>query len=455
MRTGRLRTGRLRTGRVRAGGRPLDGGSMSTLRTLSVPGGVATTDEQRRADLVRMKLIATSLIALAAIVYIVAARAEKAGGPEWVGYVAAAAEAGMIGGLADWFAVTALFRHPMRLPIPHTAIIPRKKDQLGDSLSTFVGENFLHESSVRTRIDAVHVAPRVGAWLVAPSNAHRVADEIAAWARGGLQVLADPDIRGSVEFAVMRRLATTDVSQPLGRLLAQVVVDGAHRGLVDVIVDRTWHWLRDNKTTVLRVVAGQAPGWSPSFVDDWAAERIYAEIMRVATDVREHPQHEIRDTIDRLLANLALDLQYDRDTIHRVERARDGLLTHPQARELLDHVWTSAQASLADLVDDPDSGLRLQLASQLTKVGRSLQTDPDLAVKVNRWASDAVVHIVTSYRDDVTAVISDTVRGWDAADTSRRIELHVGRDLQFIRINGFVVGALVGVIIHALTVTFL
>lgn len=428
---------------------------MSTPRILTAPGGVPTTDEQRRADLVRMKLVATSLIVLAAVVYVVAARAEREGGPAWVGYVAAAAEAGMIGGLADWFAVTALFRHPMRLPIPHTAIIPRKKDQLGDSLSTFVGENFLQESSVRTRIDAVDVSPRVGAWLVAPANAQRVADELAAWARGGLTVLGDPDIRASVEFAVMRRLATTDVSQPLGRLLGQVVADGAHHGLVDVIVDRTWLWLRDNKATVMRVVAGQAPGWSPQFVDDWAAERIYGEIMRVATDVRDNPAHEIRGTLDRLLANLALDLQYDRDTIHRVERARDGLLTHPQARELLDHVWTSAQASLADLVDDPESGLRTQLTSQLTKLGRSLQADPDLAVKVNRWVSDAVVHVVTSYRGDVTAVISDTVRGWDAEDTSRRIELHVGRDLQFIRINGFVVGALVGVIIHALTVAFL
>ena len=420
---------------------------------VSTVGGAA--DEQRRRDLRRMKAVATGLIVAAAVVYVLAARWERADGPEWVGYLAAAAEAAMIGGLADWFAVTALFSHPLRLPIPHTAIIPRKKDQLGASLSTFVGENFLQETSVRARIDTVDVAVRLGAWLAVPANAARVSDEVAAWARGGLRVLSDHDVRATVEFAVMRKLATMDVSQPLGTLLAQIVRDGAHRGLVDVIVDRTWLWLRDNKPTVLTTLAGQAPGWSPRFVDDLVAERIYGEIMRVATEVREQPDHDIRGTLDRLLANLAHDLQHDVSTIHRVERTRDELLTHPEARSLLDYLWTSAQQSLAEMVDDPASGLRTQISDQLRKLGSSLQEDAELSAKVNRWVADAVVHVVTSYRDDVTAVISDTVRAWDAEDTSRRIELHVGRDLQFIRINGFVVGALVGVVIHGLTTAFL
>ena len=420
---------------------------------VSTVGGAA--DEQRRRDLRRMKAVATGLIVAAAVVYVLAARWERADGPEWVGYLAAAAEAAMIGGLADWFAVTALFSHPLRLPIPHTAIIPRNKDQLGASLSTFVGENFLQETSVRARIDTVDVAVRLGAWLAVPANAARVSDEVAAWARGGLRVLSDHDVRATVEFAVMRKLATMNVSQPLGTLLAQIVRDGAHRGLVDVIVDRTWLWLRDNKPTVLTTLAGQAPGWSPRFVDDLVAERIYGEIMRVATEVREQPDHDIRGTLDRLLANLAHDLQHDVSTIHRVERTRDELLTHPEARSLLDYLWTTAQQSLAEMVDDPASGLRTQISDQLRKLGSSLQEDAELSAKVNRWVADAVVHVVTSYRDDVTAVISDTVRAWDAEDTSRRIELHVGRDLQFIRINGFVVGALVGVVIHGLTTAFL
>jgi uncharacterized membrane-anchored protein YjiN (DUF445 family) len=415
----------------------------------------AAADELRQADLRRMKVVATGLIAVAAVVYVLAVRWEDAGGPAWVGYLAAAAEAGMIGGLADWFAVTALFRHPLRIPIPHTAIIPRKKDQLGDSLSSFVGENFLQADSVRARVAAVDVAPRLGRWLAEPENAARVSAELAAWSRGALRILHDEKVRASVEFAVMRRLATMDVSQPLGRLLGQVVADGAHHGLVDVIVDRTWLWLRDNRPTVLRVVAGQAPGWSPRFVDDLVASRIYDEIMRVSAAVRDDPEHEIRGTVDRLLATLAVDLQYDHATIARVERARDGLLVHPEAGELLDHVWTSLRASLADMVEDPDSGLRAQATEQLLMLGTSLQQDPALAATVEQWVGDGVVHVVTTYRDDVTAVISETVRSWDAEETSRRIELHVGRDLQFIRVNGFVVGALVGVVIHGLTQTLL
>ena len=257
---------------------------------VSTVGGAA--DEQRRRDLRRMKAVATGLIVAAAVVYVLAARWERADGPEWGGYLAAAAEAAMIGGLADWFAVTALFSHPLRLPIPHTAIIPRKKDQLGASLSTFVGENFLQETSVRARIDTVDVAVRLGAWLAVPANAARVSDEVAAWARGGLRVLSDHDVRATVEFAVMRKLATMNVSQPLGTLLAQIVRDGAHRGLVDVIVDRTWLWLRDNKPTVLTTLAGQAPGWSPRFVDDLVAERIYGEIMRVANSESRFPTRQ-------------------------------------------------------------------------------------------------------------------------------------------------------------------
>jgi uncharacterized membrane-anchored protein YjiN (DUF445 family) len=421
----------------------------------ALPLGTGSADEGRRRDLRRMKVIATGLIAVAAVVYVLATQWEARGGPTWVGYLAAAAEAGMIGGLADWFAVTALFRHPMRLPIPHTAIIPRKKDQLGDSLSTFVGENFLREQSVRARVAAVDVAPRLGSWLAEPRNADRVAAELTAWARGALTVLDDARIRASVEFAVMRRLATADVSQPLGALLGQVVQDGAHRGLVDVIVDRTWLWLRDNRLTVLRVVAGQAPGWSPRFVDDLVATRIYDEIMRVATAVRDDPEHEIRGTFDRLLANLALDLQHDAETIVRVERTRDALLTHPQTQQLLDQLWTAMRQSLLDMVDDTENGVRPQVSEQLVRLGGSLQQDPTLAAQVNGWVSDGVAHVVTTYRDDVTAVISETVRAWDAEETSQRIELHVGRDLQFIRINGFVVGALVGVVIHGLTTALL
>ncbi len=399
-----------------------------------------------------MKRLATSLLLVAALVYVGTTAWEEAGAPAWVGYLRAAAEAGMIGGIADWFAVTALFRHPLGIPIPHTAIIPRKKDQLGASLSSFVGTNFLVESTVRGRVSRADAAGRLGGWLQDPANARRVSDEAAALLRGVLTVLRDEDIKAALEFQLMRRAATTPVSQPLGRLLGQVVADRAHAGLVDVIVASTWTWLRDNRATVLRVVEGQAPGWSPRFVDEAVSRRIYDEIMRVATATREDPDHEIRQTVDRLLTGLAVDLQRDPDTIHRVHRARDGLLTHPEARAVLDELWTSLRLTLTELVEDPDSGLRVQVSEQLTRLGGQLVEDEELRSKVNGWAEDAISHVVVGYQDQITAVISDTVQAWDAEETSHRVEVQVGRDLQFIRINGFAVGALVGLAIHGLTV---
>lgn len=407
--------------------------------------------ETRAADLRRMKGIATGLLLVAAVVYAATTWWEANDAPGWVGYLRAAAEAGMIGGLADWFAVTALFRHPLGIPIPHTAIIPRKKDQLGESLSTFVGENFLLESTVRQRVDRIDVAGRVGAWVSQRANAERATAEIAAVLSGALTVVRDDHLRASLEFALMRRAAVTDVSRPLGRLLGQVVADGGHHGLVDVIVESTWTWIKDNRETVLRVVKGQAPTWSPTFVDDAVSRRVYDEVLRTAAEVRADPHHRIRATFDRLLAQLAVDLQQDPDTIARVQRAKDGLLTHPEARRVLDDLWSSLRDTLAELVEDPDSGLRQQVTDQLVALGDRLVAEPTLRDRVNGWAQDAAAHVVVGYRDQITSIITDTVEAWDAEETSARVEVQVGRDLQFIRINGFVVGALVGVILHAVT----
>lgn len=408
-------------------------------------------EEQRRASLRRMKVVATGLVVLAAIGYAATAAWLSAGAPEWVGYVNAAAAAGLIGGIADWFAVTALFRHPLGLPIAHTAIIPRKKDQLGENLSTFVAVNFLAEAVVREKVARTDVARLVGDWLAVPENASRVSDEIAAGIRGSLNVLSDDDVRNALEFAVMRRLATLDAAPPLGRLLGQLVADGAHHGLVDVIVNRTWVWLATNRDVVMDTIGSHAPTWSPAFVDDIVSERIYAEIMRVATEVRDDPNHETRATVDQLLADLAMDLQRDPETKARVQRAKDGLLTHPEARILLDQVWSSGRATLIDLATDPESGLRTGITEQLQGLGERLVSDPRLAENVNAWAADVAAHVAREYSESITSIISDTVSAWDATETTERVELHVGRDLQFVRVNGFVVGALVGVAIHALT----
>jgi uncharacterized membrane-anchored protein YjiN (DUF445 family) len=405
--------------------------------------------DQRR-DLRRMKSLATALLAAAAVVYLLASRAED-GGPAWVGYVRAAAEASMVGALADWFAVTALFRRPLGLPIPHTAIIPTRKDQLGAGLGDFVGTHFLSEQVVRDRLKSVGVAARVGGWLTDPDHARRVTDEAATALRGAIEVLRDDDVRAVLEQALLPRLLEAPVGPPLGRLLTRVVEDRAHEGVLQLAIDQVNRWLAQNEDVVVDAVARQAPAWSPRFVDEAVALRVYREVVRVAGEVQRDPEHPLRRSVDRFLAETGRDLQDDLETIHRAEQLKAGLLAHPAVRAAAGDLAGSVRAALLDVVANPDGELRRRAAAGVASFGGRLSSDDRLRAKVDGWLEDAAAYLVTTYRDELTATITETVNRWDGEETARKVELAVGRDLQFIRINGTLVGGLAGIGIHALT----
>jgi uncharacterized membrane-anchored protein YjiN (DUF445 family) len=405
--------------------------------------------DQRR-DLRRMKSLATALLAAAAVVYLLASRAED-GGPAWVGYVRAAAEASMVGALADWFAVTALFRRPLGLPIPHTAIIPTRKDQLGAGLGDFVGTHFLSEQVVRDRLKSVGVAARVGGWLTDPDHARRVTDEAATALRGAIEVLRDDDVRAVLEQALLPRLLEAPVGPPLGRLLTRVVEDRAHEGVLQLAIDQVNRWLAQNEDVVVDAVARQAPAWSPRFVDEAVALRVYREVVRVAGEVQRDPEHPLRRSVDRFLAETGRDLQDDLETIHRAEQLKAGLLAHPAVRAAAGDLAGSVRAALLEAVANPDGELRRRAAAGVASFGGRLSSDDRLRAKVDGWLEDAAAYLVTTYRDELTATITETVNRWDGEETARKVELAVGRDLQFIRINGTLVGGLAGIGIHALT----
>ncbi len=397
-----------------------------------------------------MKAFATALLVAAAVVYVVASRAED-GGPAWVGYVRAAAEAAMVGALADWFAVTALFRRPLGLPIPHTAIIPTRKDQLGAGLGDFVGTNFLSEAVVRDRLRSVGVAARVGAWLTNPDHARRVTDEAATALRGAIEVLSDDDVRAVLEQALLPRLLEAPVGPPLGRLLTRVVEDRAHEGVLQLAIDQVNRWLAENEDVVVDAVARQAPAWSPRFVDEAVAMRVYREVVRVAGEVQRDIEHPLRRSVDRFLAQTGRDLQDDLETIHRAEQLKAGLLAHPAVRAAAGDLAGSVRAALLEAVANPDGELRRRASAGVASFGDRLSSDDRLRAKVDGWLEDAAAHLVTTYRDELTATITETVNRWDGEETARKVELAVGRDLQFIRINGTLVGGLAGIGIHALT----
>jgi uncharacterized membrane-anchored protein YjiN (DUF445 family) len=411
----------------------------------------AGADERRRRDLWRMKASATGLLLLAALGYVLARRWENDGGPAIAGYLRAATEAGMVGGLADWFAVTALFRHPLGLPIPHTALIPTKKDALGASLGEFVGENFLSAEVVGDRIQRADVAGLAGRWLATPGRAERVTAEVAVAARGAVGVLRDEDVQAVLEQAVTRRLRAVPVGPVAGRLLDRVIADRAHTRLVDLLLERAHGWLVANRDSLVGLIADQGPGWSPKFLDRRIAARVHADLLRVTQQIIDDPNHPARQTADKLLADLANDLRTDPATMARADALVAAFLERPPVRQALADLAAAGRRLVLDLIEDPGSELRTRTAGALRQFGVRLETDAALRVKVNGWLEAAAAHVVTNYRDELTRTITDTVERWDAAETTRKIELQVGRDLQYIRINGTVVGALAGLGIQIVT----
>lgn len=422
--------------------------SESTAQTAATGVRFTAADEEKRQGVRRMKTIATGLLAFATLVYALATWAGSAGWGSWTGYVSAAAEAGMVGALADWFAVTALFRRPFGLPIPHTAIIPTKKDAFGRSLGQFVGENFLSAQVVRSRLATLGIARRLGEWLAVPANAERVTSEAAAALRGVLAVLRDEDVQAVVGEAVTRRAAATQVAEPIGRLLGKVVADGGHHGVVDLVTVRAHDWLAQHHADVVTKVAIKSPGWTPKFIDHQVGERVYKELMRFVTAIRDDPHHPARGAIDTFLADFAVELQTDPATKERVERAKAELLARDEVQELIASSWSAVRALVLAAAEDEQSELRRRIQVGVRSFGQKLATDERLQVKTDGWLQDAAQYVVETYRAEITSLISDTVAGWDADDASRKIEANVGRDLQFIRINGTVVGALAGLLIH-------
>ncbi|CAO5259599.1 DUF445 domain-containing protein [Frankia sp. AgKG'84/4] len=411
-----------------------------------------TADEPGlRQGLRRMRLIATGLLVAVVTVYLAAQGWRSHGGPAWAGYVAAAAEAGVVGALADWFAVTALFRHPLGLPIPHTAIIPHRKDALGRGLENFVSTHFLAEDVIREKIDGIGVSRRVGIWLGEPAHAERVTTEVAERLSAAIAGMNDELVGEIVEKAVLPRIVERPWAGVLGTALRRVLDDRLHHRLVDVLIVEIQDWLVRNPETFVRLVRDQAPAWTPQWLDEAVAAKAYDKALEALAELRTDPDHRIRQTIDRFLGDFAGRLVADPGLGEQVEQIKQRLLGHPEVGRAVSAIWATTRTILLDLTTDPQSTARVRASSELAAFGQRLAADPVLAATVDRGAADLATRAVGRYKGDIAAIIGDTVASWEPAETSRRIELHVGRDLQFIRINGTVVGALVGLLIHTVT----
>ena len=409
---------------------------------------LSPADQERRRSLRVMKGVALGALVVMAVVFIVAFVLQE--NYPWLAYVRAAAEGGMVGALADWFAVTALFRHPLGIPIPHTAIIPKRKDEIGRSLGEFIETNFLAGEVVRAKLESTAIAATAGAWLRDPAHAETVATEASAIASGILTALSDDEVQDLISDLAREHLLSPEWGPTLGASLGRVVEAGAHHGAVDLGVDSISTWLRANRESFSGLVSRRLPSWVPSVAMRLVDDTVYNEAVKFAAAVQADPEHPARHAIDRYLTRLAENLQHDPTTIGRLEEAKSAVFDSPRVRALAAEAWNTAKAGLLRSLADPESSLRRRVGAALVEIGDRLTTDTALQQRVDTRVADAAVFLVDRYRHDIASIITDTVEKWDPAETTEKIELMVGRDLQYIRLNGTIVGALAGLVIFAI-----
>lgn len=414
------------------------------------PSELTPEDQERARGLKRMRTLALSLLILATLIFLATNLFTDLSGV-W-GFVARGSEAAMIGAIADWFAVTALFRHPLGLPIPHTAIIPRKKDALGASLSAFVATNFLHAEAVSTKIRSVGVSRRAGEWLSKSANRDLVVDRAAGGLEYVLDRIDDASIVALTKNVIIPRLVATKKSPVLGKLLRQIVLDGAHHKLVDLVVAEAYTWLSDNPQVIDEIVHNRAPSWVPDFVNDQLANRLQREILGWLVDVRDNPYHKARQALDAWLVDLSTDLETDTPLADKAEDIINDLLTQDGVVDSVLEIWTSLKQLLREAIIEPDGEVRDRIADLIGEFAERLQTDSAFAAKIDDRVATTAGDLAESFGPEIASVISDTIERWDAKEAAERIELYVGRDLQYIRINGTVIGALVGILLHTVIV---
>lgn len=407
------------------------------------------SEATRAAALRSMKRRATGLLAVVTTAFVVLVVVDPTGG--WVPAALAAVEGGMVGGLADWFAVTALFRHPLGLPIPHTAIIRERKDQFGATLGGFVQDNFLSPAIVGERIREAHVADRSAAWLTVPHNADAVARTMLEALVGALDVVEDDVVQRVLHEEIERALASVDVAPLAGRLLKIATDDGRHRELLDVGLRGVITFLDEHREELRQRFGQESPWWLPGAVEDRLFDRILDGALALLGSVLADPEHEIRAAIDERIFALAQRLQTDPALAERGDALKREVLEHAALRRWSASLWVDLKTTLREQGPVADSPLRTRTAKAVTGVGQRLQRDAELRSKLDGWAESAGRFVVENYRNEIADLITTTVSRWDGEETSTKLELLLGRDLQFIRINGTLVGALAGVSLHGLT----
>ncbi|MGD8429749.1 MAG: DUF445 domain-containing protein [Ectothiorhodospiraceae bacterium] len=405
----------------------------------------------QRRELRRYRGVAVSM--LLAMVAVFAATHAVENPSVWLLLARAAAEAGVVGGLADWFAVTALFRRPLGLPIPHTAIIPRNKERIGEGLGRFVERNFLAPDLIAGKLQELDLARALGEWLCAPGNSDLVSGRLLAVLPGMFRGLNASRLRRLFRRCLRQRLRRFDPQRPAAQGLRMLVGTEQYRELVGRVLISARGVLLRNEDRIYAAVSAHSRWWVPSRADRRMAEAV-VEGLEEILDGLAHPDHPMRVEFDRSVLETIDRLETSPAFAAEVEAVRDRLLHSPEFTAQLDRIWDELYAALDRGLAEERGALSRALSRGLQAFGRSVQDDPELRGRVNGQIEELAVEFITPYRREIGTFIAEVVGRWDAGTVSDRLELAVGRDLQYIRMNGTLVGALVGAVLFGITRLF-
>jgi uncharacterized membrane-anchored protein YjiN (DUF445 family) len=406
-------------------------------------------DSVRRAELIAMKRVATGLLVLALAVFLVARILEPT--HPWIGFVRATAEASLVGGLADWFAVTALFRRPLGLPIPHTAIIQTQKERIGRVLGNFVQNHFLSKDVLSLRLGSMRVAERAARWLSEPENSGQLARHIAVGFAQAVQTLPDSEVQALIQESAVTRLQSLQLAPMLGSLLSIVATDQRHQILLDEALRLGREALVKNREEVRQRISEASPWWVPGAVDHALQRRIEEASQRLIDEVRADPHHPLRIKFDVAFRDFVERLQHSPEVIARAEALKTDLLSHPVVGEFASSLWQRARGAAARFSGSADDQALEPLSRGIGAVGASLLANRERLAELDAFLTDFAASVLEQHRHEVGMLIADTVRQWDPDAAAERLELAVGRDLQFIRLNGTLVGGLAGLIIYTIS----
>ena len=403
----------------------------------------------RQKQLDTMKRRATLLLAGATVLFVIT-RAFESRYP-WLGYIRATMEAGMVGGLADWFAVTALFRHPLGIPIPHTAIVPSKKDRVGRTLGAFVQRNFLTREVIEFRLRSLQIGKRLAEWLADPVNARTISRNAAVALSSAAQMLRDDDVQEVIDRSLAKRVRSMHLAPLLGKVLSVMTEDDRHQEVLDEVITLASRTVNDNSDLIRQRIEQETPWWIPSAVDEKIFKRVLGAIQRLLSELSADKDHPLRGRFDDALHRFIDRLNTSPEFAERVDAWKEEFLDNEAARRFSLSMWEEAKDALARYAAHPGPATPNAIEGALVTFGQKAMEDPELMAKIDNFAVDVAVFLVARYQDEVADLISSTVAAWDPELTSRRVELAIGRDLQFIRINGTIVGGLAGLLIYVLS----